>query len=1006
MPLLPPALSSTHHAAHHPCPSFRLPIQAHIMQHIIYAPFSAGAFKHTSCSASSLPLLPPAHSSTHHAAHHLCPFFRLRIQPHMMQHIILAPPSAGAFKHTSCSASSLPLFPPAHSSTHHAPHHLCPFFRRRLKAHIMQYIILAPPSACAFKHTSCCTSSLSLLPPAHSSTHHAVHHPCPSFRLCIQAHVMQYIVLAPPSACAFKHTSCSTSSLPLLPPAHSSTRHAVHRPCPSFRLRIQAHVMQYIVLAPPSACAFKHTSCSTSSLPLLPPAHSSTRHAVHRPCPSFRLRIQAHIMQYIVLAPPSACAFKHTSCSTSSLPLLPPAHSSTRHAVHRPCPSFRLRIQAHVMQYIVLAPPSACAFKHTSCSTSSLPLLPPAHSSTRHAVHRPCPSFRLRIQAHVMQYIVLAPPSACAFKHTSCSTSSLPLLPPAHSSTRHAVHRPCPSFRLRIQAHVMQYIVLAPPSACAFKHTSCSTSSLPLLPPAHSSTRHAVHRPCPSFRLRIQAHVMQYIVLAPPSACAFKHTSCSTSSLPLLPPAHSSTRHAVHRPCPSFRLRIQAHVMQYIVLAPPSACAFKHTSCSTSSLPLLPPAHSSTRHAVHHPCPSFRLRIQAHVMQYIVLAPPSACAFKHTSCSTSSLPLLPPAHSSTRHAVHRPCPSFRLRIQAHVMQYIVLAPPSACAFKHTSCSTSSLPLLPPAHSSTRHAVHRPCPSFRLRIQAHVMQYIVLAPPSACAFKHTSCSTSSLPLLPPAHSSTRHAVHRPCPSFRLRIQAHVMQYIVLAPPSACAFKHTSCSTSSLPLLPPAHSSTRHAVHRPCPSFRLRIQAHVMQYIVLAPPSACAFKHTSCSTSSLPLLPPAHSSTRHAVHRPCPSFRLRIQAHVMQYIVLAPPSACAFKHTSCSTSSLPLLPPAHSSTRHAVHRPCPSFRLRIQAHVMQYIVLAPPSACAFKHTSCSTSSLPLLPPAHSSTRHAVHRPCPSFRLRIQAHIMQYIVLAPPSACAFKHTSCSTS
>ena len=172
----------------------------------------------------------------------------------------------------------------------------------------------------------------------------------------------------------------------------------------------------------------------------------------------------------------------------------------------------------------------------------------------------------------------------------------------------------------------MQYIVLAP--------------SLP----AHSSTRHAVHRPYVSFRLRIQAHVMQYIVLAPPSACALKHTSCSTSSLPLLLPAHSSTRHAVHRPCPPFRLRIQAHVMQYIILPLPSACAFKHTSCSTSSLPLFPPAHLSTRHAVHHPYPSSRLRIQAHVMQYIVFTPSSACALKHTSCSTSSLPLLPPAH--------------------------------------------------------------------------------------------------------------------------------------------------------------------------------------------------------------------------------------------------------------------------------------------------------------------------------------------------------------------------
>ena len=149
-----------------------------------------------------MPLLPPALSSTHDAAHHPCPL------------------SACPFKHTSCSTSSLPLLPPALSSTHHAAHHLCPFFRRRFQAHIMQYIILAPPSACAFKHTSCSTSSLSLLPPALSSTHHAVHRPCPSFRLRIKPHIMQHIILTPPSACAFKHTSCSTSSLLLLPHAH------------------------------------------------------------------------------------------------------------------------------------------------------------------------------------------------------------------------------------------------------------------------------------------------------------------------------------------------------------------------------------------------------------------------------------------------------------------------------------------------------------------------------------------------------------------------------------------------------------------------------------------------------------------------------------------------------------------------------------------------------------------------------------------------------------------
>ena len=173
----------------------------------------------------------------------------------------------------------------------------------------------------------------------------------------------------------------------------------------------------------------------------------------------------------------------------------------------------------------------------------------------------------------------------------------------------------------------------------------------------------------------------------------------------------------------SFRLRIQPHMMQHIIYAPPSACAFKHTSCSASSLPLFPPAHSSTHHAVHHRCPSFRRRFQAHIMQHIIYAPFSAGAFKHTSCSTSSLPLLPPAHSSTHHAVHHPCPSFRLRFQAHIMQYIVLAPPSACALNRTSCSTSSLLLLPPAHSSTHHAAHRPCSCFRMRIKAHIMQHL-------------------------------------------------------------------------------------------------------------------------------------------------------------------------------------------------------------------------------------------------------------------------------------------
>ena len=80
----------------------------------------------------------------------------------------------------------------------------------------------------------------------------------------------------------------------------------------------------------------------------------------------------------------------------------------------------------------------------------------------------------------------------------------------------------------------------------------------------------------------------------------------------------------------SFRLRNQPHMMQHIIYAPPSAGAFKPTSCSTTSMPLFPPALSSTHHAVHHPCPSFRLRFQQHIMQYIVLAPPSACAFKHT----------------------------------------------------------------------------------------------------------------------------------------------------------------------------------------------------------------------------------------------------------------------------------------------------------------------------------------------------------------------------------------
>jgi hypothetical protein len=33
----------------------------------------------------------------------------------------------------------------------------------------------------------------------------------------------------------------------------------------------------------------------------------------------------------------------------------------------------------------------------------------------------------------------------------------------------------------------------------------------------------------------------------------------------------------------------------------PSACPLKRTSCSTASLFLLPPAHSSTHHAANHP---------------------------------------------------------------------------------------------------------------------------------------------------------------------------------------------------------------------------------------------------------------------------------------------------------------------------------------------------------------------------------------------------------------------
>ena len=168
-------------------------------------------------------------------------------------------------------------------------------------------------------------------------------------------------------------------------------------------------------------------------------------------------------------------------------------------------------------------------------------------------------------------------------------------------------------------------------------------------------------------------------------------------------------------------------------------------------MPLLPPALSSTHDAAHHPCPSFRLPIQAHIMQYIIVAPPSAGAFKHTSCSTSSMPLFPPALSSTHHAVHHPCPSFRLRIQAHIMQHIVLAPASACALKHTSCST-------------------------------------------CQFDLTSCSTSFRLILPPANLTSHHAAHHLGLSFLLLIQTLIMQHIICAAhDDVCTSKHKSCST---------------------------------------------------------------------------------------------------------------------------------------------------------------------------------------------------------------------
>ena len=187
--------------------------------------------------------------------------------------------------------------------------------------------------------------------------------------------------------------------------------------------------------------------------------------------------------------------------------------------------------------------------------------------------------------------------------------------------------------------------------------------------------------------------------------------------------------------------------MQRIILAPLSACPFKHTSCSTSSLPLLPPALSSTHYAARHLCPFFRRRFQAHIMQY-------PCTCKHTSCSTSPCAPPPLTHQSTHHAAHRLVPPFlpRLNIQADIMQHSHVVPP-------------------------------------LDIHAHIMQHIICSPSFTCPFNHTSCSTSSMPLLLLAHSSTHHAAHHDIPPSPhethhlvppFAYPTHIMQHLSLCP----------------------------------------------------------------------------------------------------------------------------------------------------------------------------------------------------------------------------------
>ena len=149
----------------------------------------------------------------------------------------------------------------------------------------MHHINLCP--ACASKNTSSCLSRCTFS--IHQRTHHAIHHDMHLSH--IQAHIRQHITLCPPYPCTCEHTSCNTSPCAPPPLTHQSTHHAAHRLVPPFlpRLNIQADIMQHSHVVPP-------------------------------------LHIHAHIMQHIICSPSFTCPFNHTSCSTSSMPVLPLAH--------------------------------------------------------------------------------------------------------------------------------------------------------------------------------------------------------------------------------------------------------------------------------------------------------------------------------------------------------------------------------------------------------------------------------------------------------------------------------------------------------------------------------------------------------------------------------------------------------------------------------------------------------------------------------------------------------